>query len=340
MRLVAAAHPAMSFDTLYLGGGTPSVLGASSLEEIIGAARRLFAVGPEAEITVEVNPGTVDAGSLRRLRRAGVNRLNIGVQSFHDRTLAFLGRIHGAGEARSAVDWSRAAGFDNIGIDLIYGVPGQTPGVWGSDLDTALQLDLAHLACYGLTLEPGTALAAALRRKEFAAADDAMIAALYRQTVETLADAGFEHYEISNFARSRERRSRHNCKYWSFTPYLGLGPSAHSFIAPRRCWNHADVAVYIAELQKGRRPVANGETLSRGQLMTEALYLGLRLTAGIDMTAFGDRFGVGFMDTFGEAAARFEQQGLVKTGAGRCRLTPCGRLFLDAVAAAFIDAVA
>jgi oxygen-independent coproporphyrinogen-3 oxidase len=116
MRLVAAAHPAMSFDTLYLGGGTPSVLGASVLEEIIGAARRLFTVGPEAEITVEVNPGTVDAGSLRRLRRAGVNRLNIGVQSFHDRTLAFLGRIHGAGEARSAVDWSRAAGFDTSAL--------------------------------------------------------------------------------------------------------------------------------------------------------------------------------------------------------------------------------
>lgn len=340
MRLAAAAHPALSFDTLYLGGGTPSALGAGAVAKIINAARRAFSFLPDTEVTVEVNPGTVDFDSLQRLRQAGVNRLNVGVQSFRDRNLAFLGRIHSAVEAERVLAWSPAAGFENIGIDLIYGIPGQTPDDWKLDLVRALDCDLSHISCYNLTFEPGTPLEADLKRGKFTAADDDRVAELYLQALEVLAEGGFEQYETANFARSRGRRSRHNCKYWSFSPYLGLGPSAHSFIEPERFWNCADVDRYTRQLEDGRRPIEESETLTREKVMIEALYLGLRLTGGIDMSAFKDRFGIGFMANFGAKSAVFEQEGLLTTTAGHCCLTPHGMLLLDSIAAALVDCIA
>ncbi|MFZ0135160.1 MAG: radical SAM family heme chaperone HemW [Desulfobacterales bacterium] len=337
MMLAAAAHPALYFDTLYLGGGTPSVLGAGGVEEIIATARRAFSFLADTEVTVEVNPGTIDRDSLQRLRRAGVNRLNIGVQSFKNQHLAFLGRIHSAADAGRALAWARAAGFDNIGIDLIYGLPGQTPADWRLDLLQALDRDLAHLSCYSLTYEAGTPLESELKRGEFAPADEDRVAGMYLQAIDLLARGGLAQYETANFARSRAHRSRHNLKYWSFLPYLGLGPSAHSFIAPERFWNHADIDLYIRQLGQGRRPVAESERLTREKSMIEALYLGLRLTDGIDLSAFQDRFKTGFMELFGERAAVFEQKGWLTTTAGRCRLTPQGMLLLDAIAAALIE---
>ena len=340
MRLAAASQPALNFDTLYLGGGTPSALGVGAVEEIIKAARRAFSFLPDTEVTVEVNPGTVDFDSLQRLRQAGANRLNVGVQSFRDRNLVFLGRIHSAIEAERVLAWSHAAGFDNIGIDLIYGIPGQTPDTWKIDLLKAIDCDLSHLSCYSLTFEPGTALEGDLRRGKFLAVDEDRVAELYLQALEVLGRGGFEQYETANFARSRDRRSRHNYKYWSFSPYLGLGPSAHSFIGPERFWNCADVDRYIRQLDNSRRPIEASETLTREMLMTEAVYLGLRLIDGIDMSAFNDRFGIGFMEHFGAKSAAFEQEGLLTTTDGHCRLTPRGMLLLDTMAAAFVDCIA
>jgi oxygen-independent coproporphyrinogen-3 oxidase len=340
MRLAAASHPALSFDTLYLGGGTPSALGIGAVEKIINAARRAFSFLSDTEVTVEVNPGTVDLDSLQRLRQAGANRLNVGVQSFRDRNLAFLGRIHSAIEAQRVLAWSHAAGFDNIGIDLIYGIPGQTPDSWKIDLVRAIDCNLSHLSCYSLTFEPGTPLEGDLKLGKFTAADEDRVAELYLQALEVLGGGGFEQYEIANFARSRGRRSRHNCKYWSFSPYLGLGPSAHSFIEPERFWNCADVDRYIRQLDNGRRPIEESETLTREELMIEAVYLGLRLIDGIDMSAFNDRFGIGFMENFGAKSAAFELKGLLTITDGHCRLTPRGMLLLDTIAAAFIDCIA
>jgi oxygen-independent coproporphyrinogen-3 oxidase len=340
MRLAAASHSALSFDTLYLGGGTPSALEVVAVEEIVNAARRTFSFLPDTEVTVEVNPGTVDVDLFQRLRQAGVNRLNIGVQSYQERNLAFLGRLHSAIETEKALEWSHAAGFDNIGIDLIYGIPGQTPDTWKIDLLRALDGDLSHLSCYGLTFEPGTPLEADLRRGKFTAADEDRVAELYLQALDVLEKGGFEQYETANFTRSRGRRSRHNCKYWSFSPYLGLGPSAHSFIEPERFWNCADVGRYIRQLENGRRPIEDSETLTREKSMIEAVYLGLRLTDGIDMSAFNDRFGIEFMEHFGVKAVFFEQEELLTTTDGHCRLTPRGMLLLDTIAAAFIDCIA
>jgi oxygen-independent coproporphyrinogen-3 oxidase len=340
MRLAAASHPALSFDTLYLGGGTPSALAVGAVEDIINAARRIFSFLPDTEVTVEVNPGTVDFDSLQRLRQAGASRLNVGVQSFRDRNLAFLGRIHSAIEAERVLEWSHAAGFENIGIDLIYGIPGQTKDSWKIDLVRALDCGLSHLSCYSLTFEPGTALEADLRRGKFTAAGEGRVAALYLQALEVLGRGGFEQYETANFARTRSRRSRHNYKYWSFSPYLGLGPSAHSFIEPKRFWNCADVDRYIRQLDNGRLPIEASETLTREMLLTESVYLGLRLIDGIDMSAFSDRYGIDFMEHFDSKSAAFEQEGLLTTTNGRCRLTPRGMLLLDAIAAAFVDCIA
>jgi oxygen-independent coproporphyrinogen-3 oxidase len=340
MRLAATSHPPLSFDTLYLGGGTPSALGVDAVEEIINAARRAFSFLPDTEVTVEVNPGTVDFDSLQRLRQAGVNRLNLGVQSFREQNLAFLGRVHSAIEAERVLAWSHAAGFENIGIDLIYGIPGQTPDSWKIDLLRALDAGLSHLSCYSLTFEPGTALEVDLRRGKITAAGEDRVAELYLQAHEVLEKGGLEQYETANFARSRGRRSRHNAKYWSFSPYLGLGPSAHSFFEPERFWNCADVDRYIRQLDSGRRPIEESETLTREKLMIEAVYLGLRLIDGIDVSAFNDRFGIGFMERCGAQSAAFEQQGLLTTTAGHCRLTPRGMLLLDSIAAAFVDCIA
>ncbi len=179
-----------------------------------------------------------------------------------------------------------------------------------------------------------------MRRGKFTAADEDRVAELYLQALEVLGRGGFEQYETANFARSRGRRSRHNCKYWSFSPYLGLGPSAHSFIEPERFWNCADVDRYIRQLDNGRRPIEESETLTREELMIEAVYLGLRLSDGIDMSAFNDRFGIGFMEHFGAKSAAFELKGLLTTTDGHCRLTPRGMLLLDTIAAAFIDCIA
>jgi oxygen-independent coproporphyrinogen-3 oxidase len=340
MRLAGASQPGLIFDTLYLGGGTPSALGVDAIEEIITAACRAFSFLPDTEVTVEVNPGTVDFDSLQRLRQAGANRLNVGVQSFRDRNLAFLGRIHSAIDAERVLAWSHTAGFDNIGIDLIYGIPGQTPDTWKIDLLRALDGDLSHLSCYSLTFEPGTALEGDLRRGKFRAVDEDRVAELYLQALEVLGRGGFEQYETANFARSRGRRSRHNYKYWSLSPYLGLGPSAHSFIEPKRFWNYADVDRYIRQLDNGRRPIEESETLTREMLMTEAVYLGLRLVDGIDMSAFSDRFGIGFKEHFGARSAAFEREELLTTTGGHCRLTPRGMLLLDTIAAAFVDCIA
>jgi putative oxygen-independent coproporphyrinogen III oxidase len=339
MRLAAASHPALSFDTLYLGGGTPSALGIGAVEKIIIAARRAFSFLPDTEVTVEVNPGTVDFDSLLRLRQAGANRLNVGVQSFRARNLAFLGRIHSAIEAERVLAWSHAAGFDNIGIDLIYGIPGQTTDSWKIDLVRALDCDLSHLSCYSLTFESGTPLEVDMRRGKFRAADDDRVAELYLQALEVLGRGGFDQYETANFARSPGRRSRHNCKYWSFSPYLGLGPSAHSFIEPERFWNCADVDRYIRQLDNGRRPIEESETLTREELMIEAVYLGLRLIDGIDMSVFNDRFGIGFMEHFGAKFAAFEREGMLTTTDGHCRLTSHGMLLLDTIATALIDCI-
>ena len=260
---IAATDPGeLVFDTIYFGGGTPSLLSPPEVARILGGLFSRFHFQEPVEITLEANPGTVGLESLKGLRSAGVNRLNIGVQSFQDENLAQLGRIHSAAQAQEALAAARRAGFGELGLDLIYGLPGQRRPAWFTDLRRALAYQPEHLSCYMLTLEPGTPLAERHRFGRFRPAPEARVAELFMATSEFLAGRGYLHYEVSNFARCgpsgcrQARVSRHNSKYWSHAPYLGFGPAAHSFLPPKRFWNHRDVARYVEDLRAGRRPLA------------------------------------------------------------------------------------
>ncbi len=325
-------------DTLYVGGGTPSVLSAETIARIIETAHGHFTIHADVETTLEVNPGTVSRESLAEYRRAGVNRLNIGVQSFYDQNLKFLGRIHSAAEAELAVGWARQAGFDNIGLDLIYGLPGQDKQDWLNDLDRALAADIEHLSCYILTCESETPLGRDVKAGRIKMPSDGAVRELFDTTIDFLTTHGFQQYEISNFARKTDdglepRYSRHNQKYWSFAPYIGLGPSAHSFITPERYWNRRSIEDYIRQIKAGRLPIAEKETLTREQMIMEAIYLGLRTTRGIDLDGFDKRFATSFLKTFEAKIAGLEEERLLSLSDTHCALTPRGMAYLDSIAA-------
>ncbi|MDY6793629.1 MAG: radical SAM family heme chaperone HemW [Thermodesulfobacteriota bacterium] len=319
------------FDTLYLGGGTPSVLETRFVRRIIKSAIGLYKFLPGSEITIEVNPGTVTAEKFREYRNAGVNRVSIGVQSFHQRELNFLGRIHTVKDADLAIKWSRDADFDNMGVDLIYGIPGQTPKSWFCDLEQAVSFKPEHLSCYMLTYESGTPMEKELQKGSFKPMEEEMVGELFAGTIEFLAGKGYTQYEISNFAREKSLRSRHNRKYWSFAPYIGFGPSAHSFIEPRRSWNKASVTAYIKDLEGGKLPIEGQEVLSREQLMMESIFIGLRKADGIDISEFNSRFDKNFFNIFGKQLEEFEKKRWMVTNHESCALTATGMLFLDSI---------
>lgn len=332
------APPGLDFDTIYLGGGTPSLLSPDQVGRILDAIRGRFVVCPDAEITLEANPGTVTPGTLRGFRRAGVNRIHIGVQSFSEAGLRFLGRIHSGDEARLSVRWAREAGFDNIGLDLIYGLPDQTEADWTADMEAAVALAPHHLSSYMLTYEPGTPLARRKEKGRFRPLPEDRVGRLFLATVRFLGEKGYAPYEVSNFAVSPEKRSRHNRKYWSSAPYLGFGPSAHAFLPPERRWNAPTLEEYLTLLATGKPAVVGREVLSYGQQIIEAVYLGLRQNEGIRISAFEERFGLGFEETFGTVLSELRKNGWMKTDApGRCALTPPGMLFLDGITAMLVS---
>jgi len=342
MRVYAAQ--AVSVDTLYIGGGTPSVLTPGELEGILNEARRCFHVLPDVELTLEVNPGSVSAGSLSDYRRGGVNRINIGVQSFQDRILRFLKRIHNAADAVDCIQGARRAGYDDIGLDLIYGVPGQTAASWRSDLERAVSFRPAHLSCYMLTYEEGTPLERRRQQGRFNPLPEEQVAELFVETVAWLAQNGYVQYEISNFTKAGPGGtglfpSRHNQKYWSYAPYLGLGPAAHSFLEPVRFWNPRSVKKYVSRLSAGKLGIEDSEVLTIEQQMMEAIFVGLRTVEGIRVDRFNQKFNRIFFNAFGGVLSEYEEAGLMELGKNRCRLTVRGMLFLDSIADRIITAI-
>ncbi|MBW2590125.1 MAG: radical SAM family heme chaperone HemW [Deltaproteobacteria bacterium] len=325
------------FDTLYIGGGTPSILETELIIGIIETAHSLYKLLPDSEITIEVNPGTVKPEKLKEYKDAGVNRISIGAQSFQERNLNFLGRIHTGEDADLTIKWARDAGFDNIGIDLIYGIPGQTRESWICDLEQTVSYKPEHLSCYMLTYEPGTPMERDRQKGLFEPLDEEMVGELFTTSIELLVGKGYAQYEISNFASEKNLRSHHNQKYWSFEPYIGLGPSAHSYIEPRRCWNKASVTAYIKDLEEGRLPIEGQEVLNREQMMTESIFLGLRKTDGIDVSEFNSRFDENFFKIFGEQIDDFEEKGLIVTNQTSCALTVKGMLFLDSITSMLVS---
>lgn len=329
-------HRVSGADTIYFGGGTPSLLTPVQIVQMLEGIHTFFSIAPDAEITLEVNPGTVNKAALAAYRAAGINRINIGLQSTNDRSLTFLGRIHTAKAGVDTFRWARATGFDNIGLDLIYGIPGQTRHSWEAEMARVVALVPDHLSCYSLTTEPGTPLAAKVKNRQIHLPDEQTAGDLFSVTTAYLNRNGFRQYEISNFARyaagdNADRRSRHNRKYWTFTPYLGFGPAAHSFLDHTRWWNHRSLANYLADLKMGKRPVAQTERLTREQQILEFVYLGLRQTDGIDTVDFASRFKADFYDLFKSPVRRLLREGLVRQSAGQIRLTHRGMRFLEHV---------
>ena len=333
------------FDTLYIGGGTPSVLNIKIIDNIIKTAHQCFNILSNAEITIEVNPGTVTIEQLKGYRQAGVNRINMGVQSFNSANLNFIERIHSVREPQMAIRWAQKAGYENIGLDLIYGIPDQTTSSWLKDLHSAVEFHPQHLSCYILSFEPGTPMHKDLKNRVFNPLPEHLVCELFETTRSFLNANGYVQYETSNFARevidesgiksAQSNISRHNVKYWNFSPYIGFGPSAHSFIEPQRFWNHSNVEKYIQELSTGRLPRAGKESLSREQLMIEAVYLGLRQTKGIAVDQFDKKFGVNFKAMFTGVITDLEEKELVKMSKNRCALTSKGMLYLDSIAVMF-----
>lgn len=335
--LRAASISPIPCDTIYIGGGTPSLIPPEDLASLLRIVHDAFDILPNPEITMEINPGTVEATTLADYRHAGVNRLSIGVQSFRNDMLRFLGRIHTASAARSAIEGAHKAGFDNLSLDLIYGLPEQSEHDWIVELNAASEYAPTHLSCYILACEPGTPLFHRRANGTYVPPDDRFTSRLYLKTLEESERLGYFQYEISNFSRSPETRSRHNQKYWHFDPYIGLGAGAHSFKNPRRWWNAKDVIGYVERLKQGRLPPAGKETLSREQQMIEAVYAGLRKREGIVFADFERRFDVAFNDAFSTGLCALADEGHLVISETACALSKTGMLYLDSIAAYLID---
>ena len=336
---LAGGGSGIKADTLYIGGGTPSLLSIKQMGQIVDWAALYFNLAASAEMTFEINPATASTRDLQDYAAFGFNRINIGVQSFNDQNLTFLGRRHDASQALAAVQAAREAGFTNIGIDLIYGLPEQTPGSWKKDLLQAIRLGPKHLSCYMLTYEPHTPLHNDLQSGRFTPMPDLQAAELFRMTHDYLSAAGYEHYEISNFAQGSRWRSLHNQKYWNFVPYIGLGPAAHSYDPPTRWWNHRSLEQYMGDLERGVRPIAEDEELDEEQQMIESLYLGLRQSDGIDLDQFRQLFHIDFKLYFHSALDRFEAENWVRMDESKCRLTVEGMLFVDRVVDELVEMI-
>ena len=280
-----------SFDSLYFGGGTPSLLTIGQVKTLLDTVHNHFDIRPRAEITMEVNPGDASLEYFQSLRRLGINRLNIGVQSFDDTLLKFLGRRHTVKQAIESIETARHAGFRNLGFDLIYAVYGQNVKTWRQTLKKALSFSPEHLSCYELSLDRKTPLYKQYKREGLDLPSGEKALDFFITTSNILTEAGYIHYEVSNFARTRQLESSHNRKYWNHEPYLGLGPAAHSFFNNRRWWNKANVKTYLKDIGSGKKPVARSEKLSNDELALECLFLGMRTADGVNLESFKKLYG-------------------------------------------------
>lgn len=327
-------HRPLTFRTIFVGGGTPTRLDAPALAvllDAISACARL----PDGEFTVEANPETVDTEKLALLRAAGVNRLSLGAQSFHENELAVLERVHDPASVGRSVRLARQAGFERLNLDLIFGVPGQTLASWRESVQRAIELEPTHLACYGLTYEPQTALTAQRDRGRVTPCDDTLEAEMFEATIEWLVDAGFEHYELSNYARPGHR-CEHNLCYWRNEPYVGIGPSAASYMDGRRWRNIPNLDRYVQAIETDASPEIESETLGRLAAMRESAMLGLRLRDGIDVAAMRSRFGVEPLMLFTPLMAPHVERGWLVADERHIALTPAGLLFANDVMGDFL----
>lgn len=321
--------------TIYFGGGTPSLASAEWIGRAIELCREMFDCSPLEEVTLEANPDDLSEGYLRALREVGVNRLSIGIQSFDDEVLRTMNRRHDAAAAVRAVETARAVGFDNITIDMIYGLPFGPKDALTRSLAQAVALGVEHLSAYHLTIEPNTRFGRMAERGELAPVPEEESERQYNQVHTTLAEAGYDHYEISNFAREG-RRSRHNSSYWQSQPYLGIGPAAHSFDGESRVWARSSVADYLAGVDRGE--CYENELLTATDRYNETIMTSLRCREGVDLAELEKKFGRARKEYFVNETARFVASGVLVSDGNRVAMCPERWLVSDSVIAElFID---
>jgi len=319
------------FETLYIGGGTPSLLSPQQLEIVLISVRETFDITSNSEITVEANPADLNRPYLEALRKIGINRMNIGIQSFDQEVLHLLGRRHSVEQAISAIEASRNAQFHNMGLDLIYGIPGQTIDSWLDTLKQAVAFSPEHLSCYQLTLNSKTPLGKRHQAGEFSIPGEELQYEFFMKTSQFLEDAGYIHYEVSNFSRGIELASRHNRKYWDHSPYLGLGPAAHSFQKNRRWWNYRSVNQYMTAINAGTLAVEETEILTTDQIRLEALYLALRTQKGIFLDEFKKRFHYDLLSEKRKMLDKLQEEGLISIQDGHLYPTRTGLAVADSL---------
>jgi oxygen-independent coproporphyrinogen-3 oxidase len=311
-------------DTIYLGGGTPSLLSPSDLDFLLKELHKTFRLNQEAEISMEANPVKHDISYFKAVKDSGINRLSLGVQSFNDTELKILNRIHNSRDALQTVETLHHVGLTNFNIDLIYGIPGQTMNSWKHTLQIALACRPAHISLYLLQLSPTVPMARRLERGDLAALSDELEAQMYYEALEMLKTAGFNHYEISNLARPG-LECRHNLIYWEAGPYTGLGAGAVSFCSNRRILNLGNLESYLKRLEEWKLPSTEVlEAMTARDLWIDALILGLRLTAGVNVPEFKQRYGIDILDVYQEQIANCAAAGLLKCTNGKVALTDRG----------------
>jgi oxygen-independent coproporphyrinogen-3 oxidase len=319
--------------SVYVGGGTPTALGGRLLTRLLSALRAC--TDEQTEYTVEANPRTVTEDIALHLADAGVNRVSVGAQSFRAEELRLLGRLHGPDDIARAGATLRWAGLENLNLDLIYGIPGQDLSGWSKTLDRALSLGPQHVSCYALSFAPGTPLEADLQAGRVAEQDDATQRQFYEAARAAAGDAGLEQYELSNFARER-RRCAHNISYWENKPYVGLGPSAATYLDGVRRTHNPDVNVYVDAVLSGQEPPGTAERLTGRQRLAEALMLGLRMTQGVNRESFALRYGQDPVEAFPRTAARYARSGHLVVEPRRLRLSRRAHFVADTILADFL----
>ena len=322
-------------DTIFIGGGTPTVLSADSLRRIVQQVHDNFDLDKNVEISIEANPGTIDQEKLLTLRAAGVNRISFGVQTFHDPLLVRIGRIHSAAQGIESIKMAKRAGFNNINVDLMYGLPGQTTEQLRASILQAIALDVTHISAYGLKVEEGTPFARMEQQGTLQLPDEEIDEGMYDLTTHLLPQQGFMRYEISNFAKAGYE-CRHNLKYWQYQPYLGVGAAAHSFLRSQRLANMTDVATYIRAVEEGRSQATVRETPENSIAMAEYVFLALRTVAGLSVENFNHYFNADFSTYYAETIEMLVGKSLIESTGKAIFLTELGMKYGNVVFRAFL----
>jgi len=319
-----------NIETIYFGGGTPSLISGNDINFIIEAIKRNFKISENPEITLEANPDDITLEKLKDWKNAGINRLSIGIQSFTERDLRWMNRAHDASQALNCIQLARSAGFQNFSIDLIFGTPGLSDEEWEKNIQTVIDLDVPHIACYALTVEPKTILNKMIQSKKKENINTDIQAEQYLTLMKLMNGAGYEHYEISNFAKPGFR-SRHNSSYWQGKNYIGIGPSAHSYNGEMRLWNKANNAIYIKSINENIIPFEK-ENLTQSQILNEYIMTSLRTIGGMDLDFIENNFSIEQRQRIENVIKKEVENEKISFRNNKIILTNAGKLFADGIA--------